>query len=354
MKKLYFLFCTCFMVNQVHAQTYTLTAANNQPVFGDSYGILYVDTNLTALPMDVSGAGVTWNITDLSLIDSLVENNTFSSAATYTNSSNYPGTNLAQYDSTTFTFYKTSSNMLELTGVDAADLKLNYNAGNATLAVYPMAFGFSNTDNTVGGTIDAVTAFGPATGTFTGVVTSQIDATGTLNLNNVSSFNNCVRVKIVQNITFDLTTLLGPMAGTFDQTTYNFYNNTSKFPLFTVSYSHVQVPSASIDDGQAQVTILSSITIGVKENKQNDIIFKAYPNPANNEVLLNFVLANEESYSFEILNTMGQVVKAVSMPDLNAGMYNETINTADLSSGIYTLKVNGKSSQGTQKLVIQK
>ena len=35
-------------------------------------------------------------------------------------------------------------------------------------------------------------------------------------------------------------------------------------------------------------------------------------------------------------------------------MYNETINTTDLSAGIYTIKVNGKTTQGTQKLIIQK
>jgi hypothetical protein len=354
MKKLYFIFFTAFLSGQIDAQTYTLTSSNHQPIVGDSYGALTVDTNSTPLPMHISGAGVTWSITALTLTDSIVALNTFSTAATYSNSANYANTNLVQYDSTTTTYFNSSTNMVELTGVDAGQFDLNYNAGNATIAMYPMAFGFSNTDNTVGGDMSVVTPFGPATGTFTGTVTTQVDGTGTLNLNNISVFNNCVRLATMQNILFDLATPLGQMAGILDQTTYNFYNSSSKFPLFSVTYFHVQVPDAGIDQGQAQVTILSSVAIGVKENSEKEILFKAYPNPASDEVQLHFVLAKNESYTFEIVNAIGQVVKTVSMPNLHMGMYNETINTSDLRAGIYTIKVTGTSSHGTEKLVIQK
>lgn len=354
MKKIYFLFLSIFTLSQFQAQTYTLTPSNNRPVVGDTYGSLNVDTNSTSLPMNISGAGVTWSITGLSMTDSIVVPNTFSTASSFSNSPNYPGTNLVQYDSTTITYYKSSTNLLELLGVDAGQFDLNYNAGNATIASYPMAFGFSNTDNTVGGSITATTPFGPATGTFTGVMNIQIDATGTLNINNFSNFTNCVRLTATQNVSFDLMTFAGQMAGTLDQTIYNFYNSSSKFPLFTASYSHIQVPSANIDQGQVQVSVLSSVLIGVKENKLNDVIFKAYPNPSNSEVQLYFVLTKTESYTVEISNTIGQIVKTVLLSDLQPGMYNETINTADLSAGIYTIKVSGKNTQGTEKLVIQK
>ncbi len=354
MKKIYLVLLSILTLSQIHAQTYTLTAANNQPVIGDTYGALNVDTNLTPLPMNISGAGVTWSITGLTMTDSIVVPNTFSSASSFSNAANYPGTNLVQYDSTTITYYKSSANLLELLGVDAGQFDLNYNAGNATIASYPMAFGFTNTDNTVGGSITATAPFGPATGTFTGVMNIQIDGTGTLNINSFSNFTNCVRLTATQNISFDLMTFLGQMAGTLDQTIYNFYNSSSKFPLFTASYSHIQVPSAGIDQMQTQVSVLSSVLIGVKENKLNDVIFKAYPNPANTEVQLYFVLANTESYTVEIFNNLGQISKTILLSDLQPGMYNESINTNDLSAGIYTIKVTGKNTQGTEKMVIQK
>ena len=354
MKKIYFLFLPILFLSQMNAQTYTLTSANNQPVIGDSYGSLNVDTNLTPLPMNVSGASVTWSITGLTITDSVIISNTFSSTASFSNSANYPGTNMVQYDSTTITYYKSSTNLLELLGVDAGQFDLNYNAGNATIASYPMAFGFTNTDNTVGGSMNATTPFGPAAGTFTGVVTTQLDGTGTLDINSTSVFANSVRLTTLQTINFDLTTFLGPMSGTIDQTIYNFYNSSSKFPLFTASYSHIQVPAAGIDQMQALVSVLPSVLIGIKENKHDEVIFKAYPNPANHEVQLYFVLAQTESYSVEILNNLGQIVKTVLLSDLQPGMYNESINTTDLSAGIYTIKVSGKNTHGTQKLVIQK
>ncbi len=99
---------------------------------------------------------------------------------------------------------------------------------------------------------------------------------------------------------------------------------------------------------------LSNIVIGVKENKLNDVIFKAYPNPANNEINLHFVLAQSESYLVEITNTLGQVVKTISFNNLQPGIYNEPVNINDLGAGIYNIKVSGKNTQGTEKLVIQK
>ena len=66
------------------------------------------------------------------------------------------------------------------------------------------------------------------------------------------------------------------------------------------------------------------------------------------------MLAQPESYRVEISNSLGQVVKTVSLGNLQPGMYNETINTTNLSAGIYTVKVNGKNAQGTEKLIIQK
>ncbi len=347
MKKIYLLTFSLFALSQLNAQTsYTLTQANSEPMAGDSYGSVNLDTNGTALPMSISGANVNWNITNI-LGDTTVVN-TYSTAASDANSGNYPGTNLVQTDSTTLTYYKSSPGMLELLGVDVTgQFNLNYNTGSATIATYPASFGYTNTDNTVSGDISAA----GFSGNFTGTLVTTADGTGTLDINNVSNFTNCVRIKTVQNIDFDLA---GFIQGTIEQTLYNYYHSSSKFPIFSVSYSHVSAPAAAIDQVQAQVNTLSTVAIGVKENKLNDVIFKTYPNPANNEINIHFVLAQPESYTVEISNTLGQVVKTVSLNNLQPGMYNESINTSNLSAGIYTIKVSGKKTQGTEKLVIQK
>jgi hypothetical protein len=351
MKKIYLFIFSFFALSQMEAQTYTLTQTNNDPIVGDSYGLMLVDTNSTPLPINVSGTGVTWNIMSLTYTDSLITTNTYSTAASSANSANYPGTNLVQTDSTVTTYYKTSTNKLELLGVDAGFFDLNYNTNAANVANYPMAYGYTDTDVLVGGTINVPSA--SLNGPFSGTVVTNVDGFGTMNLNGITTLSNCLRVKTLQNLSFNLA--FGLIQGTIDQNIYNFYHSSSKFPVFTISYSHIVTSGLqTIDQMQTQVNILSNVAIGVKENKLNDIIFKAYPNPANNEIQLHFVLANTESYTIEISNTLGQVVKTITMSDLQPGMYNETINTSDLSVGMYTIKVNGKTSQGTQKLIIQK
>lgn len=351
MKKIYLFILSFFALSQIEAQTYTLTVANSLPVVGDSYGALLVDTNSTPLPISISGTGVTWDFMSLTYTDSLIATNTYSTAASFSNSPNYPGTNLVQYDSTTITYYKTSTNKLELLGVDAGFFDLNYNTNAANVANYPMPYGYTDTDLLVGGTINVpqFTLSGP----FTGTVVTNVDGAGTMNLNGITTLNNCLRTKTTQNLTFDLAG--GFIQGTIDQNLYNYYHSSSKFPILTISYSHVVTTGLqSIDQMQTQVTILSNVAIGVKENKLNDIIFKAYPNPADNEINLHFVLANEESYTIEISNSLGQIVKTVSMLNLQPGLYNESINTSDLKSGLYSVKVTGKKSHGIQKLMIQK
>lgn len=356
MKKIYLFIFSIFTLSQIEAQTYTLTQSNSEGVVGDSYYSVPLDTNATAMPMNISGASVTWSLNALTQSTATIAYNTYSTAASATNSANYPGTNLVQTDTATTTYFKTTTNMLELLGVDAGFFDLNYNTNSATIANYPMSFGTTFSDNAVGGTMTVPSQ--SLSGTFTGTVTTTVDGSGTLNLNNsLTILTNCLRVKTTQKISF---VLGGFISGTIDQNLYNYYHSSSKFPVFTVSYSHLFVPAVppflpnDIDQVQTQVSTLSTVVIGVKENKSNNSIFSMFPNPASTQLGLHFVLANEDSYIFEISNALGQVVKTVAMPNLSAGIYNESINTSDLSSGLYTVKVIGKNTQGTQKLMIQK
>ncbi|MCD6018923.1 MAG: C-terminal target protein [Bacteroidetes bacterium] len=351
MKKLYFIGLSMFALFQSNAQTsYTLTQTNSEPVIGDAYLPRLIDTT-TALPMNISGSSVTWNLTGL--VDSLAtDSNKYIDPSADANSGNYPGVTIVQSSPTNIAYFKSSMNQYELLGMDITfngmTANVNYNTNSALLAQYPMSMGYSNTDSVKGAITISTFA-----GTFIGTISTTADGTGTLNLNGMSSFSNCLRLKTVQHIDFSL--MGGLETGTMDQVIYNYYSSFSKFPVLTVNYNHVMAGGVfAVDDTLFNMSTLSSVVIGVKENKLNDIIFKAYPNPANNEINLYFVLVKDESYSFEVINTLGQVVKTVSMPNLHAGMYNETINTSDLSSGVYTIKVNGKSSQGTEKLVIQK
>ncbi len=357
MKKIYLFTFSLFALSQLNAQTpYVLTQANSEPVIGDKYLPRIIDTT-TAIPMNLTGTNVTWNLTGLK--DSLaVDTVKFIDPSADPNSGNYPGVTIVQTEGSNVSYFKSSTNQYELLGMDLSfggqTANVNYSSSTsivpstAIIAQYNINYGYSNTDPVAGDI--SVSGF---SGTFTGTITTVADGTGTLNLNGMSSFSNCIRLKTVQHIDFDV--LFGSETGSMDQVIYNYYNSYSKFPVLTINYNHVVASGVfPIDDTITTMRTLSNVVIGVKENKFNDIIFKAYPNPANNEVSLHFVLAQPESYSVEVYNNLGQIVKTVALSNLQPGMYNETINTTDLSAGIYTIKVSGKKSVGTEKLIIQK
>ena len=341
MKKIYLIALSIFAINQANAQV-TLTKANSEPIIGETYNFKKIDTT-TALPMNISGAGVTWNVTGISE-SGLVDTIKYVSPSADTSSANYPGTTIIEYKGTNKSYYKATATQYELLGLDAGNSRLNYSGSSLIIAVYPISMGYVNNDVGSGN----ITASGN-NGTFTSTIVTKGDATGTLNLNSIITFSNCLRVKITQNTDF---TLSGA-PGTSNQIIYKFYHSSSKWPVFTVSHNFISIPALGFYQNVDNVTTLSSIVLGINESTINDIIFKAYPNPTNGNVNIHFVLTQNESYTIDILNNFGQVVKSLNKANLTAGVYSETIDVKDLSAGIYTVKVNGSHAQGTQKLIIE-
>lgn len=356
MKKLYFFAISIFTLNQIQAQL-ILTKSFNEPIIGEYYDTKTIDTTST-LPMSVIGAGATWNVIGVSE-SGAINTNTFSAPAAYPGSSTtFPGLTMVQENLTTndLSYFKSTPTTFELIGaytnVGVANAELNYNSNSAILLSYPVSMGYLNNDLGAG-TISTSTL----TGAFTSSIQTIADGSGTLIFNGAVSLTNCLRVKMTQNIAFNF--LAGALTGTVDQVAYNYYHSSSKNPVFTVAYSHIVSSGFAvagippINTSQSKVETLSGVALGIFESKINEVIFKAFPNPAKNELNIHFVLTQQDSYSVEVLNTLGQIVKTISLTNLSPGLYNEIINISGLNSGIYTVNVKGKNASGTQKLIIE-
>ena len=342
MKKIYLVALSLFTLNQANAQI-SLTKANSEPIVGDNYMMNVVDTT-NALPINVTGAGVTWNVTGISQ-SGAVDTIKYVTSSANPNSSSYPGTTIVEQQGSNISYFKSTPTQYELLGLDGGNFKLNYNTNSAIIAVYPVGLGYINND------IGSGTMTASISGVFTSTIQTVGDGTGTLNLNGINSFSNCLRVKMTQKMNFSLGVF---ETGTINQATYNYYHSSSKSPIFTISYSHVVGSGAfPLDQWRINVKTKASIILGVNENSVNDIIFKAYPNPANENVNIHFVLTQAESYTIDVLNNLGQVIKTLYKPNLAPGMYSEVIDIKGLTAGIYTVKVNGNHAQGTQKLIIE-
>jgi hypothetical protein len=81
---------------------------------------------------------------------------------------------------------------------------------------------------------------------------------------------------------------------------------------------------------------LNDYLVSAKNVEETTISLSAYPNPAKDEVKFNFG-KNTESYTVNIINLQGQVVKSETF---GSNANEVTINTSNLAGGLYTYQVN--------------
>ncbi len=78
-----------------------------------------------------------------------------------------------------------------------------------------------------------------------------------------------------------------------------------------------------------------------------------FPNPANNNVTINFNAGNGNTTNLEILNTVGEVVYSEFLGSVN-GAQTIVLDVAELSSGLYFVSVSNDEFKTTQELSIIK
>jgi hypothetical protein len=157
----------------------------------------------------------------------------------------------------------------------------------------------------------------------------------TVNLNEFSVNNGTYK-------TLQLSTL--PATETFKSHT----NNALKANSVTVNSNSfsITVPALS-----TTAVILNSGTTGISELK-NPAEIKIFPNPANNQlkITINRAQGNYAPFCdgkyFILLNSYGQTV---AVENLQPGIDDYTINTSDLSAGLYLIKFGNE----VQRLIIQ-
>lgn len=96
-----------------------------------------------------------------------------------------------------------------------------------------------------------------------------------------------------------------------------------------------------------------TFTVGVAENKKDDLtFFGSYPNPANNEITLQFSLNNINSkIDLRIIDILGKEVYYLSNNNFKAGVNYMKLNISALPKGTYIIVLQSESSVKTQKII---
>lgn len=81
---------------------------------------------------------------------------------------------------------------------------------------------------------------------------------------------------------------------------------------------------------------------------------KLHPNPATSKATLSFSLGNTSLVEIQILDALGRVVKNVLQGNMAYGLHNVQLETGELSTGMYIVKLRTNSGTVSQRLSVIK
>ncbi len=121
--------------------------------------------------------------------------------------------------------------------------------------------------------------------------------------------------------------------------------NTSFSTRYSAPYNAI---GTDIAIAQFDRTLQGNSTV-INEKEKQAINFLIYPNPAKEVLNIKLEILNEEETTITISNILGEVVSSSVIENTN----NCSINTANLTSGVYFVTVSNQGKQSAKKLIIE-
>jgi hypothetical protein len=342
MKKIYLLFISLLAGASMKAQ-FTLTASD-EPVVGDQEITWKLDT--AGISPGGAGTNQIWNFTGIVITPSVpatVKNYTTTAAAP--NNSLYPYANMAESsDGQNYQMSAYTSSNIIIYGSTSSTLSIVYQ-NPLTIVTLPFPYGTISND-----TYQTSYTYSTTPISENGTITTTADAYGTLNTPG-NSFPNVLRIRIHEHIIQNIGAVV---TNTIDADGYVFFGSATKYALLSVNMNSVTSSTQPTLTTKSKDASVSTVILqGIKENSRS-ANFSIYPNPASGkEIMLHYVLAENENYTATIYNSLGQVVKEVNLGEREPGMYHDMFDLSKISSGIYYLRLKGQKQDGMQKLVIE-
>jgi len=128
----------------------------------------------------------------------------------------------------------------------------------------------------------------------------------------------------------------------------------------------IQLPDQSygrMPDGSEHWSIISptpgvsnnELSIGLNSTIPNNYrLYTNYPNPFNAETSIRYDVPFESNVSIYIYNLMGRKIKTLISQDETAGKKTAVWNAGEFTSGVYVVKMVGKSFVASQKVLLLK
>jgi hypothetical protein len=100
----------------------------------------------------------------------------------------------------------------------------------------------------------------------------------------------------------------------------------------------------------APLFIQSGGVIGV-EVLENGVNMNVYPNPAQDNCVIDFTLGNAENISLVVTDFSGKVISSASVTGV-AGANKASVNTGALPAGVYFIRLNGQNFTSVSRIMV--
>ncbi|TNJ43197.1 T9SS type A sorting domain-containing protein [Tamlana fucoidanivorans] len=291
-----------------------------------------VVTTSTALDQSANGENANWVFNNL-MASGITSTDTYKAISpSDPEAIAFPGTNMLLTTTDTnaeeIKFYASEgANTLDVSGIELMDLTLQYD-DLGLVGSFPYAYNTNNGGNSISGDF----SYSGNTGTFTGILTTTVDAYGSLSMNDVGGgiySGTITRLELIQQMEL----FVGIKVGDLMQTTYHYYDNTSGELVFRST--QVELTSGII--GNRSFTIMESLIMSPLSANFGDKEITSWFHVSKNPVddVLSF-------YLDERVNVYDILVYDLEGKEVIKGLANNAIEVRFLEAGWYiiTLKTD--------------
>lgn len=174
--------------------------------------------------------------------------------------------------------------------------------------------------------------------------------------NGETEFHHVLR-KLIPTAGTTIATLTdGETYSTSETYDYDFnagYPLQGSFELHASSKQEVVVFLQGEDGTILNAAISSGKVAGIEDNADNNFDVSLYPNPASDLATLAIKTSETTDVNVEVYNSLGELVYSDSAQNLTEGEYFYSIDVANFSAGMYTVRTLFNNSVQTTKLSVQ-
>jgi hypothetical protein len=335
MKTKHLLFFTSLMLATLSGfSQITLTFANNGAVAGDVSTTFTADT--TGVVPGTSGASQTWNFGSL-VIGTTASTTNYVAPSTTPYASSFPSATVAAVTGANYEYFKINSSEYTVLGSYANSTSMIY-SNTEKAWTYPYAYTNSSTDNFACTYISSGITFYR-----TGTITTIADGWGSLIMPNGA--HNTLRLKMVQDI-LDSTVSSGNIS--FHIVTYMWFNGIDKTPLLEINIASENYMGTLFNSKSVSV---SQSAAGINNYNNELTALNIFPNPTTDDVILTVASKDAATAEISILDAQGKAVKQISSNLIENSSNQITLDIADLSNGIYFVRVSTPKGISYKKLI---